>query len=93
MTEKKEEVMKEEINKWTISAQEVLGRLTETKDRLVDDLNHNQKLWNDLLHQKEWNEEALELSCQYIKAINNLIDTINRVNQIKINPDDKQKEK
>lgn len=93
MTEKKEKVMKEEINKWTISAQEVLGRLTETKDRLIDDLNHNQKLWNDLLHQKEWNKEALELSCQYIKAINNLIDTINRVNQIKINPDDKQKEK
>jgi len=93
MTEKKEEVMKEEINKWTISAQEVLGRLTETKDRLVDDLNYNQKLWNDLLHQKEWNKEALELSCQYIKAINNLIDTINRINQIKINPDDKQEEK
>jgi hypothetical protein len=84
--------MKEEITKWTISAQEVLGRMTETKDKLVKDLNYNQKLWNDLLHQKEWNQETLELSCQYIKAINSLIDTINKINGIKIAPDE-QKEK
>jgi len=88
MTQK---MMKEEIQKWTISAQEVLGRMTETKDRLVKDLNHNQKLWNDLLHQKEWNQETLELSCQYIKAINSLIETINKINGIKIAPDEQKK--
>ena len=88
MTQK---MMKEEIQKWTISAQEVLGRMTETKDRLVKDLNNNQKLWNDLLHQKEWNQETLELSCQYIKAINSLIETINKINGIKIAPDEQKK--
>ena len=88
MTQK---MMKEEITKWTISAQEVLGRMTETKDRLVKDLNHNQKLWNDLLHDKEWNKEKMELSCQYIKAINSLIDTINKINGIKIAPDEQKK--
>jgi flagellar biosynthesis/type III secretory pathway chaperone len=88
MTQK---MMKDEIQKWTISAQEVLGRMTETKDKLVKDLNYNQKLWNDLLHQKEWNQETLELSCQYIKAINSLIDTINKINGIKIAPDEEKK--
>ena len=88
MTQK---MMKEEITKWTISAQEVLGRMTETKDKLVKDLNYNQKLWNDLLHDKEWNKEKLELSCQYIKAINSLIDTINKINGIKIAPDEQKK--
>jgi flagellar biosynthesis/type III secretory pathway chaperone len=88
MTQK---MMKEEITKWTISAQEVLGRMTETKDRLVKDLNYNQKLWNDLLHDKEWNKEKMELSCQYIKAINSLIDTINKINGIKIAPDEQKK--
>ena len=86
-------MMNDEIKKWTITAEEVLGRMTATKDRLVKDLNHNQKLWNDLLHDKEWNKEKLELSCQYIKAINSLIDTISKINGIKIAPDDKQKEK
>lgn len=84
-------IMNEEVKKWTISAQEVLGRMTETKDRLVKDLNQNQKLWNDLLHEKEWSEETLELSCQYIKAINSLIDTINKVNNIKLAPEEEKK--
>ena len=88
MTQK---MMKEEINKWTISAQEVLGRMTETKDRLVQDLNLNQKLWNDLLHDKKWNQETVELSCQYIKAINSLIDTINKINGIKLAPEEEKK--
>ena len=76
-------IMNEEVKKWTISAQEVLGRMTETKD----------KLWNDLLHEKEWSEETLELSCQYIKAINSLIDTINKVNNIKLAPEEENREK
>ena len=39
-------IMNDEIKKWTITAEEVLERMTETKDRLVKDLNHNQKLWS-----------------------------------------------
>ena len=88
MTQK---MMKDEIQKWTITAEEVLERMTATKDKLVKDLNYNQKLWNDLLHDKEWNKEKVELSCQYIKAINSLIDTINKINGIKIAPDEKKK--
>ena len=45
----------------------------------------------DLQHDKEWNQEKLELSCQYIKAINSLIDTVNKINNIKLAPEEEKK--
>ena len=86
-------IMNEEVKKWTISAREVLLRMTETRDKLSKDLKHNQNLWNDLLHDKEWNQEKLELSCQYIKAINSLIDTVNKINNIKLAPEEEKSKK
>jgi hypothetical protein len=67
--------------------------MTETRDKLSKDLKHNQDLWNDLLHDKEWNQEKLELSCQYIKAINSLIDTVNKINNIKLAPEEEKSKK
>ena len=42
-----EEMMRQEINKHT---ETVISRLDETRSKLKEDLQYNQKVWNDLLH-------------------------------------------
>lgn len=81
-----EEIMREEINKHT---ETVISRLDETRSKLKEDLQYNQKVWNDLLHGQEWDERTCELSCQYIKAMCVLTDAINKLSQIKLTPDKK----
>lgn len=83
-----DKLIQEEIAKHHKTA---IERLSDTRESLKKDLDYNQKLWNDLLQSGDWNEKTIQMSCVYIKEICTLIDAINKLNQIKIAPDKKDK--
>tara|TARA_R100000664_G_C2744473_1_gene132467 strand:+ start:855 stop:1178 length:324 start_codon:yes stop_codon:yes gene_type:complete len=80
----KDELIKDEIDKWSDSAKKMLIRLNDTQKKLQHEIDSNKIIWEKILKSDKWDEESLMLSVEYIKKINELICAIERIENIKI---------
>tara|TARA_R100000458_G_C8271869_1_gene246644 strand:+ start:2313 stop:2603 length:291 start_codon:yes stop_codon:yes gene_type:complete len=83
-TDEDKQLDKDIINNVTVNATEVINRLSEIKKVLKEDLQTNQKLFNDAIHSDKFDRDVGAI---YIKTIHNLIDTIKMLGEIKIRPE------
>lgn len=78
------DAMLKSIDNWSASTEEIIERLNLCMATIKVDLKENQKLFNDVIHEKDFDPKV---AVAYIYRMNELINAIQTVTNLKIAPE------
>lgn len=81
------DAMLKSIENWSASTEEIIDRLNLCIGTIKVDLKQNQKLFNNAIHEKDFDPKV---AVAYIYRMNELINAIQTVTNLKLKPENKK---